>query len=57
MSILEFPSREDRESALHDFEKKYKFDKKVGELKADRAKTQLQLKRNANLRDAYAKLK
>ena len=58
MSILEFSSREDRETVLHDFEKKCKYDKAVvGDLKADRAKTQLQLKRNANLRDACAKLK
>ena len=56
--IVETSSYEDRENAIKKFDSRPNPNSKVvGDLKIDRAKTQMQLKRNSSLRDALAKLK
>ena len=56
--IVETSSYEDRENAIKKFDSRSNSNSKtIGDLKIDRAKTQMQLKRNSSLRDALAKFK
>ena len=58
MCIMEFTSHDDREHVLKEFDKRDKSqDLIIGKLEVDRAKPQMQLKRNAALRDAEKVLK
>ena len=58
MCVMEFVSNAEREQVLKKFDKRDKSqDQVVGKLEVDRAKSQLQLKRNAALRDVEKTLK
>ena len=57
VAVIEFPSRNVREEVLKEFNKKSRGDSTIGILNADRAETQLQLKRNYALREALKNLK
>ena len=56
--VVEFASNSIREEVIKKFQKRSEINNaKLANLQADRAKTQIQLKRNTALRDALSKIK